>query len=669
MTTQLRRWLHGPPLTAAVFVLALLPRLYRLDAQSLWLDEGSSWALASRPWPQLLLELFQPSAAYPLYHLLLKAWIAVAGDSEWALRLPSAVAGALAAALLVPAARELARLLHADGLRLPLAAALLGSLAPFALWYSQEAKVYALLLLSSSALLWATLRALRLRHLRSWLPVLLIAAVSLFIHRLAALQLPAVAAAWLLSAELPRGRRLLFAGGLALASLLLAAALAAGFGSERAASGAAPAVSLAAAGWLTLLRFTLDRWPGDAPWFWLLPWLALQLLALARLAALRRSDAALLRALLGLAVVPPLIFAAQLLVTRLYEPRYLIGSFPLWLLLTATAVTLPGPPRRAAYAALALSGVVSGAVLLQPTYGLFSGDPVKEEYRSVFRELAARLHPDDAVVLHPGYLRPLYAYYLQRQSADPAPAPITFADFWSGETAYGQREWDVERRARLVGFTRSWLVIAPDHARTVDPPLAGDEYGLVGNYWAFSREQRAWPCGIWRRSGVHLFCQESPEAYISGAPVVPQQPQTARFGDRLQLLGTTVKTTDPSGAFRAGGNLPISFFWEVSAPLERDLSLFIHLCRDCAAPPLAADDGPPLQGYLPTSSWLPGKPARDDRSVELPADLPPGRYTVLIGWYDPSDPTPAGRLPVSGDATLPDGRLRLLEIDVVAADS
>src|SRR5690349_1883038 len=76
---------------ALCLALALALRLYRLGAQSLWLDEGGTWAEVTgrtgKGWLALLGELFSKDAAYPLYHLLLRAWVTLAGDSEWALRL------------------------------------------------------------------------------------------------------------------------------------------------------------------------------------------------------------------------------------------------------------------------------------------------------------------------------------------------------------------------------------------------------------------------------------------------------------------------------------------------------------------------------------------------------------------------------------------------------
>jgi hypothetical protein len=645
-------------------VTALTIRLYRLDAQSLWLDEGNSWAMAMQPWGILFRDLLQPSAAYPLYHILLKGWMSVAGMSEWALRLPSALAGTLSVAFVALAARTAAGTSpRREGITI--AALVISTLSPFAIWYAQEAKVYALVLAVSAAMIWLTLWAVQADHSQAWFWLIGLALIALFIHRLTALLSLSIALIWLFSR--PRRYRFALAAGLLATGIGMIAAMAAGVGSDRAARGASIAADPLMALWLTITRFSLDRWPGDLEWFWLLPWLLMFGLGLLSL----RHVSPNVRLVLGVTGSLPLIlFSLQLFVTRLYETRYLMIIFPVWIIILALGIGHTGWLRSVGWLMLIGMITTAGLAMTQPRFGLFSGDPVKEQYRDAIAELARRVHPDDAVVIHPGYLRPLYDYYTARFSVDPMPQPITFANFWTGETDYSQREWDVERREALTGYTRSWLIIAPDHARTIDPPLPGDEYGLVGNFWAFSREQRTWPCGIWRFQGVHLFCQEAPEAYITGEIVHPATPLTALFGDHLQLLGYTLKATTPAGpgVYRAGGNIPLSLFWDVQQPLSEDYSLFIHLCRDCEQPPVAGDDGQPLTGYLPTSTWLPGKPARDDRAVYLPPDLAPGQYHLLIGWYRPTDPTPEGRLPVRSARALGAGRLWLATIEVIAGD-
>ncbi|MFQ3661121.1 MAG: glycosyltransferase family 39 protein [Chloroflexaceae bacterium] len=659
----------------ALFVAALLIRIYRLDAQSLWLDEGNSWALGRAGWGYLLSELINPTAAYPLYHLLLKGWMALFGDSEAALRMPSALAGALSVPLMYLAAMECARLNGASSRsrRYALAAAGVALAAPYALWYAQEAKVYGLLLCCAAAMTWLTLRAAVNGAQRAWIAPGVAGLGALFVHRLAVLLVLAIAVVALLTlAPAPRWQRLAWAG-LSLAAVGLVVSMALGLGGETAATGAYIPAGPVEALWLTFVRFALDRWPGDAPWWWLLPWLALAGWGLGgAVLDLRGPRQRGATALLILFSVPLALFLAQLVFTRIYEARYLIIIFPAWTLLLTypLAFTAGRSVEQVALLGLLATALGTSALsLFQPAKGPFSGDPVKEQYREAIGELARRVHPDDAVVVHPGYLRPLYDYYMARHLADPPPEPLTFGNFWRGPTTYGRREWEVERRERLAGFSRSFLLIAPDHARTVDVPLPGDEYGVVGLFWAYSREQRTWPCGIWRFNGVHLLCQEAPEAYFTGTTLQPATPASAVFGGNLRLLGYTFKATTAygPGVYRAGGNLPVSLFWDVSATPAIDYSFFLHLCRDCETPPLASDDGPPLEGYLPTSVWLPGKPARDDRAIHLPADLAPGRYTLLLGVFNPDDATPAGRLPVVGEPNLGAGRLVLGTVEIVPA--
>jgi uncharacterized membrane protein len=346
-------WLRAPVLVGLA-VAALLVRLYRLDAQSLWLDEGSSWATSRSGWLLLARELFNPTAAYPLYHLLLKAWTGVFGDGEWALRLPSALAGALAVPAVYAAACRLEGAWDegnggrgeaggSGGLSwYGLAAAAVVLLAPYAIWYGQEAKVYSLLLLCAAAITWALARALQTGARRDWAVLAAACVAAVFVHRLAALVV--VAAGWAAVQGTGGGRgqgtqgwRVWAAAGLALASVGLVAAMAYGLGSDSASTGAYIPAGPGRALWLTLVRFSIDRWPGDAPWWWPAPWLLLLCWGLVR-AALDLRDAQLrphASALLLLLGVPLALFLAQLIFTRVYEARYLIMIFPAWALLVA----------------------------------------------------------------------------------------------------------------------------------------------------------------------------------------------------------------------------------------------------------------------------------------------------------------------------------------------
>lgn len=167
---------------------------------------------------------------------------------------------------------------------------------------------------------------------------------------------------------------------------------------------------------------------------------------------------------------------------------------------------------------------------------------------------------------------------------------------------------------------------------------------------------------------MHVFCQDSPEAYETGAVQSPTTLFPAQFGSEVLLQGYTLKATTPAGpgVYRAGGSLPITLFWDVTRQPTRDYSVFLHLCQDCDQPPVASEDAPPLEGYLPTSVWLPSKPVHDERAIPLPASMSAGRYTLLLGMYRPGDPAETARLPIQGQRMLPPNRLVLGTVEIIA---
>lgn len=140
-------------------LVALALRLVDLGGRALLPDEGSSFYFSQLPLATLLWTLCDPHP--PGYYLLLRgaAWL---GQSEAWLRLPSALAGALAVPLTWVAGRAALRPTAAPGQPWPDQAALLAAAlvacAPLAVWYSQEVRAYAALSLLTLAMAWAGLR-------------------------------------------------------------------------------------------------------------------------------------------------------------------------------------------------------------------------------------------------------------------------------------------------------------------------------------------------------------------------------------------------------------------------------------------------------------------------------------------------------------------------------
>jgi mannosyltransferase len=136
---------------ALITLLALGLRLYRLDGQSLWYDEGFSVYLA-RMDPAEITARTAADIQPPLYYYLLHGWIQAFGDSERALRGLSLLFGVLTVPLICAVAWQLFRNRLAA-----LLAAILVAVSPLHIWYGQEARMYTLLtflcLLSSYLLL------------------------------------------------------------------------------------------------------------------------------------------------------------------------------------------------------------------------------------------------------------------------------------------------------------------------------------------------------------------------------------------------------------------------------------------------------------------------------------------------------------------------------------
>ncbi|HWB51568.1 MAG TPA: glycosyltransferase family 39 protein [Stellaceae bacterium] len=132
-------------------------RFYHLDHLSLWTDEAFSRFYYQTGLHFMWTEGLRRESSPPLYYMALGGWIGLFGSSEAALRSLSAIASTAAIPLVYGLARELLERRQA------LVAAALFALSPTAIYYAQEARPYALLLLPVLATLMACARLLRRR--------------------------------------------------------------------------------------------------------------------------------------------------------------------------------------------------------------------------------------------------------------------------------------------------------------------------------------------------------------------------------------------------------------------------------------------------------------------------------------------------------------------------
>jgi len=116
---------------------------------------------------------------------------------------------------------------------------------------------------------------------------------------------------------------------------------------------------------------------------------------------------------------------------------------------------------------------------------------------------------------------------------------------------------------------------------------------------------------------------------VPTTPFKPTQPLEANLANRVRLVGCDLEQEQ----VRPGDELPITLHWQVTSPLDNDYTVFIHLLG--AGDRIAGQgDGPPLEGFYPTSFWGVGETLVDRHRLLVHDDAPPGDYRVAVGLYD-----------------------------------
>jgi mannosyltransferase len=201
-------------LVLGLSLVGLALRLRQLGERDLWLDELSALGAAALSLPDFLLAV-SVEANMTLYYWLLFAWLRVVGfqADEFAIRLPSAVLGALALPLLY----LLGRRLHSSAAGLA-AAGLLAVNGLHVLW-SQEARSYALLATLTILSYLCLDRALARARRRDWVLHAVATALAGYCHVFSAFTILAQAA-FVLSRR-SRATLLAWLGSALLSALLL----------------------------------------------------------------------------------------------------------------------------------------------------------------------------------------------------------------------------------------------------------------------------------------------------------------------------------------------------------------------------------------------------------------------------------------------------------------
>jgi mannosyltransferase len=400
--------------------VALFLRLFHLGHQSLWIDEIFSWRAASPHGPFDWGDFFINTHG-PILAAMSHAWMVLASDSGWALRLPFA----LASIALVPAVAFLAR--RAAGDRTFLWAAWITALSPLVTWYGQEMRNYAFAFLWAALAYTATLAYRETGRTRDLALLALWSALGTLTNLNAMLMIPVTFGALVVSP--PPGRRrvlppLVALLGIGLVLLPWALHYLGLFEFHRLVPGREalpleqPLRGATTFTWpaipFTFFVFSVGYTLGpslralheNASFAVLRPHLlaiaatgiVFGVLALAGLWSLRRRRFVLALFLTSFLVPLATVTYFAVMNFKTFNPRYLSTALPIWFVLIAAGLAALPKPARWLFAGLALTLFVAS---LRNHY--FDPQYEKDDFKSAAALLAREASPADSVVATGGY--------------------------------------------------------------------------------------------------------------------------------------------------------------------------------------------------------------------------------------------------------------------------
>jgi hypothetical protein len=594
-----------------VLLLSAAARLPTLTWRSFDSDEGATLHFSSLPYKELVTHLGDLSLErHPLlYYVFLKAWREVAGDSDLLIRLPSALAGMLTAAVTYQIGRR--RLGPATaGL-----AMLLVALNPLLVFQHQEARMYAFAILFTTLAVWSLWEALDVHGSRARMKLaafsvsLLAAAYS---HFVASLLFPAMGLVllWGIARGRPMARRGM--GALVIAAVAYSPYVINIFRSGNSGSGASPfedwsRTALGAA--TTLLDYqTVLNFPSSSS-------LLFMLLALILLLAVWRGRGEGVN--LALWLVP--VLAITILVTvriNFFQTKiFSFGAVPLALM---TALAILGKTKRIEWH----SFIPACAAVIFLLYSLvlqWRPGFRQEDFRHAAQFVESQATGDDSVILHLAWTQWVFSHYYQGQFSYPLPNNV------DGNTSLGPI-LDPFLDAEVLWLVQAGVGLAGS---------GGDPHRLVQR-WLGERYPvvtEVFPGGIDVRGYATRYRLDSlPESAI---------PLNAVYENGLQLVGYRLAQKEYPVRDRwlhpPSSWVPVTLYWSPQVPLNSGVHISLLLEDEPGnvwGGAISRENG--VQMFHPPSDWQTTQIVRWDVDINANAEIPPGGYKLVLRLRQPS---------------------------------
>ena len=591
------RWL-----LAGFMLLGFGLRIFRLADKSVWWDEGlAAWAAR-----QSLADIARWTAADvhpPLYFWLLQSWRLFSGDSEFGLRLLSAMIGLLT----IPATYLLGK--RINGRFTGLLAALFMTISRFDIGWSQEMRMYALAALLGSLAMWAAVGVWQYGRLRDWLLYIFFMVAGLYNLYLSVMVLVAANLVWLLLVW-PRAQRRWqsfwqWVLGQTAVLLLFLPWLAYALGRIPTWSQANPVEpwSFLKIYWTVLtvgIPLDVDKYAALT-----VPALLLFLLGVGLIGWRARRHVAAQQKLallvIGLLLPALVVYIVSLPKASFFyspplAPRYLIIFLAGFAVLFAWGLAELGNGRFLTRRRWPLTLVGAGFAVYVALLGLRSYHPnrvLADDFPSLTATIAAYQQPEDAVVLYNDTDWPIFAYH--------------YADFWHGIPG----AWQMTAQQADDFLTPIWQAHAGIWLVKTQYATIGDPEQLIVGWLAeHAAAQIAYPYG----DKELLFFARTSERAGDLTALVQFSPQVEVETAVPHLVGYEVETQD----FHSGETIHLFLYWRGNG---RDETI--------EAGVIPANGGEPVplaSTTMPQSSGL----SRQQIDLLVAADLTSGPYQLYV---------------------------------------
>jgi 4-amino-4-deoxy-L-arabinose transferase-like glycosyltransferase len=599
---------HYRLILLSILLLSFALRVYRLEYQSLRGDEGLTYVYSVRPLAELFEIMRVTSPHPPVYYTSIHGWLKLAGDTEFALRFPSTIAGVF----LVASTAALGRMVF--DAKLGLLAALLVTLNPYQILYAQDARSYPLITSLGVLSTISLLLALRGDTWRYWITYGLIMLAALFTHYYAIL-IAIFHGLYLLYVSWRRRRFPWRYAAIGLVDILLFTPwLVYSWGLLSSYAGAGETTMFVGSIWRPLMAFAGGQL--------ILPRLAWinavtipLLLCLGTIGLWQKRRSRALMIVLYLTVPLVSVFLASQF-KPYFNERYLILASPaFYLLIGAGLIWLLSFRRpRSTFILLVLATVLLTMTGVALSNYYFNPQFAKSPpWREVLGYITGKAQPGDALV----YTAPLPPILYYNQDRLPAYL-VPYEPYTPFPEAVKQLENVLQNHPRV------WLL-----------PLEADgEASLQMEPW-LDRHSVRLDQTFFRV--LHIGLYQAPNAFQE-----TMTPQPARFSDGLRLNGFRLGNGQSPLVTPAGEDIALTLVWYAERPPALAYTVFTHLVGPDGAL-WGQWDNPPVWGAYPTTEWAAGETIFDQYLIPVKENAPPGKYRLLVGFYDP---VTGARLPV-----------------------